>query len=337
MTNSFENITARYWTGLIMINTWLAALALIGAVKLVHLVAPLACLFYDTLVPKNRLAKYRAPGAWAVVTGATAGIGEQFVHQLSAKGFKVLLISRTQSKLDEVASKVNGFTATFQLDAVTAGPLEYKALAKFTSELDGPVTVLVNNLGQSHEMPVPFSETPDEEMRQIIQVNNVATLEITRALLPSLEKGESRSLILTMGSFAGAIPTPMLATYAGSKGFLQSWNNALAAELQPRGIDAQLIVLYLVPSNISKIRRSSWLIPSPKNFVSATLNCVGLRGGTQERAYTMNPYWSHALMYYAIESTVGVWSALVAKINLQMHVGIRQRALRAKERKRKAD
>lgn len=318
-----------------MLNTWLKVLAFIGAAKVIQSLCPFIFILYDTLWPKDRLSKYKVADAWAVVTGATAGIGEEFAQQLSAKGFKVLLISRTQSKLLETASKIKGVTATYQLDAVTAGPLEYKALAKFVSELDGPVTVLINNLGQSHEMPVPFSETPEDEMRRIIQVNNVATLEITRALLPSLEKGQDRSLILTMGSFAGAIPTPFLATYAGSKGFLQSWNNALAAELEPQGVDVQLIVLYLVPSNISKIRRSSWLIPSPKNFVASTLRCVGLRGGTQERAYTMNPYWSHALMYWAIESTLGVWSAAVAKINLQMHIGVRMRALKAKDRKKK--
>lgn len=319
----------------------LAIITLFGVVKLGNLFGSYLAVLLDTLVRRGTpLTTYGSKaGAWAVVTGATAGIGEQFAHQLARAGFKVLLVSRTQSKLDAVASelkeKYSGEVATFTLDAASAGDKEYSQLAAFVDDLEGGVGVLVNNVGQSHEIPVPFAETTKEEMHQIIQINNVATLEITRAVIPALQKSiktkkSKRALILTMGSFAGLTPTPLLATYSGSKAFLQGWSSALGAELAPEGIDVELVVSYLVTSNMSKIRRTSAMIPSPKAFVKATLRSLNRRGGAQERAYTSTPFWSHGLLHWSIENALGVYSRIVAVFNRKMHVDIRRRALRKK-------
>lgn len=319
----------------------LALITFVGVVKLANLVGSYLAVLVDTLLRRGTpLTTYGSKsGAWAVVTGATAGIGEQFAHQLARAGFSVLLVSRTQSKLDAVASelkeKYSGKVATFALDAVTAGDKEYDQFADVVNELDGGVSVLVNNVGQSHEMPVPFAETTKEEMHQIMKVNNVATLEITRAVLPALQKSvqakkSKRALILTMGSFAGLTPTPLLATYSGSKAFLQGWSSALGAELAPEKIDVELVVSYLVTSSMSKIRRTSAMIPSPKGFVKATLRSLNRRGGAQERAYTSTPFWSHALLHWWIENGLGVYSRIVASFNRKMHVDIRRRALRKK-------
>lgn len=321
----------------------LALITLVGVVKLGNLFGSYLAVLLDTLVrPGTPLTTYGSKkGTWAVVTGATAGIGEQFAHQLARAGFNLLIVSRTQSKLDKVANdlseKYGTEVATFVLDAATAGKQEYSKFAEKVEDLTGGVTVLVNNVGQSHEMPVLFSETPAEEMHSIMQINNVATLEITRAVLPALQhsiqtKVSQRALILTMGSFAGLTPTPFLATYSGSKAFLQGWSSALGAELAPENIDVELVISYLVTSNMSKVRRTSAMIPNPKSFVYATLRSLGRRGGAQERAFTSTPYWSHALLHWWIENTLGVYSRVVAKFNRKMHVDIRHRALRKKSK-----
>lgn len=338
-SDEFLRLVARYPVA----GTVCAALALLGVYKVWSVVYSLQALLRDTLMPRrSALRRYGAgskAGAWALVTGATAGIGEEFAAQLACAGFNVALVSRTQAKLDAVAERIaakyNVKTSTFALDMVTATPSDFEMLATWAREL-GAVRVLVNNVGQSHEMPVPFAETPTREMRDIIQVNNVATLGITHALLPvlrsAISNGRDRALILTMGSFAGLTPTPLLATYSGSKAFLQGWSSALAPELAPERIDVQLVVSYLVTSQMSKVRRTSAMVPNPRAFVAATLRCLGRRGGAQERAFTVTPYWSHALLHWAIESTLGVWSALVARMNYRMHVDIRRRALRKRDR-----
>lgn len=295
------------------------------------------------ILPKVSLDKYGAKkGDWAVVTGASDGLGKQFASQLAKKKYNVVLVSRTQSKLEAVAEEIETQykvqTKIIAFDASTDKPENYQLLSE---QLEGlPVSILINNVGQSHSMPVPFLETSAEEMSQIITLNNIVTLKITQLVTPIIkatvkaQKG-TRGLILTMGSFSGLVPTPYLAVYSGSKAFLQNWSAALAGELKADNIDVELVISYLVASAMSKIRRTSWLIPSPKQFVSAVLGSVGRRVGAQERFATMTPYPSHALMHWWIENTVGVYSSLANKLNLDMHRDIRRRALRKAEREAK--
>lgn len=295
------------------------------------------------VLPSVNFKKYGAKtGAWAVITGASDGIGKEFSYQLAKKGLNVLLVSRTESKLaalaDEIKDKYKVETKYLAFDASTDKPENYQALKATVNDL-GSVTVLINNVGQSHSIPVPFLETSETELEQIITINNNATLKITQAVAPKIvasvkaNKNIAKGLIMTMGSFSGLTPTPLLATYSGSKAFLQSWSNALSAELAPMNVDVQIVLSYLVTSAMSKIRRTSTLIPNPKQFVYATLKNAGTRrAGAQERYATLTPYWSHALMHWWINATVGVFSKLVSGINYKMHVDIRKRAIRKAER-----
>ncbi|KAG7194015.1 uncharacterized protein KQ657_005214 [Scheffersomyces spartinae] len=321
----------------------LFAALLLGVFKLTTLVLNFSAVIFDSFIlPPVNFKKYGGGargnnGKWAVITGASDGIGKEYAFQLAAKGLNIVLVSRTESKLEVVANEIKAKYPTTQtkvvaFDASTDTPANYLTLRHAIEEL--AVTVLINNVGQSHSIPVPFLETEDKELRDIITINNTATLKITQTVAPIIEATVNKSnkkikgLILTMGSFGGLLPTPYLATYSGSKAFLQAWSAALAGELKPKGIDVELIISYLVTSNMSKIKRTSATIPNPKQFVGSVLRSVGRRGGAQERYATSTPYWSHALMHFAIESTVGVYSKVANKLNLQMHQQIRTRALK---------
>lgn len=303
-------------------------------------IALLADLF---ILPPTNFAKYGAKkGKWAVVTGASDGIGKEYAFQLAKKGLNVVLVSRTLSKLETIAeemkTKYGVSTAIVAFDASQDLEANYDSIREVIADL--PVTVLVNNVGQSHSIPVPFLETDPKELTDIVTINNLVTLKITQTVVPYIVKTvesdkPTRGLVLTMGSFGGLLPTPYLATYSGSKAFLQQWSAALAGELKPQGVDVELVVSYLVTSAMSKIRRTSATIPSPKAFVAATLRGVGKRGGAQERFGTLTPFWSHALMHFWIENTVGVYSGLANKLNLGMHKSIRTRALKKAARSKK--
>ena len=200
---------------------------------------------------------------------------------------------------------------------------------------DLDIAVLLNNVGASHDIPVPFLQTPAAELEGIVTINCLATLRVTQLVAPGMV-ARKRGLILTMGSFAGLLPTPLLATYSGSKAFLQYWSSALGAELSPHGVTVELVQSYLVTSAMSKIRKPSALVPSPRGFVAAVLAKVGRAGGAQGCAYTSAPYWSHGLMAWAL-SMIGNMSQLVIKFNLGMHEGIRKRALRKLEREKEKE
>ena len=245
------------------------------------------------------------------------------------------MVSRTQSKLETVASEIQSKykkeTKIVAFDASTNAPENYQLLEDSLQGL--PVSILINNVGASHSIPVSFLDTTEEEMNQIITLNNIVTLKVTKIVAPLIaantgkNKG-TRGLILTMGSFAGLVPTPYLSVYSGSKAFLQNWSAALSGELASQSIDVELVISYLVTSAMSKVKRSSFMIPTPKQFVASTLKNVGRRVGAQERFGTITPYPSHALMHWGIANTLGVFSKFVNKMNLHMHKDIRKRALK---------
>lgn len=104
-----------------------------------------------------------------------------------------------------------------------------------------------------------------------------------------------KGLILNIGSFAAAVPSAMLATYAGSKGFLATWSQALGEELKHKGITVQLVNAFFVVSAMSKIRKPSWSTPLPSTYVASVLRTLGNPCGAIGRPYVSTPFWSHAV------------------------------------------
>jgi 17beta-estradiol 17-dehydrogenase / very-long-chain 3-oxoacyl-CoA reductase len=285
------------------------------------------------------LRAYGKKGTWAVISGASDGIGKEYAIQLAQKGFNILLVSRTQSKLDTLAQEIEHKYAgsavkvkTLAMDFSEDKESDYAALKKAVDDLE--VAILINNVGLSHDIPVPFIQTPDQEMRDIIGINCMATLKVTKLVAPGMVE-RKKGLILTMGSFGGWMPTPLLATYSGSKAFLQQWSAALGGELKGTGVDVELVLSYLVTTAMSKIRRPSAMIPNPRQFVRATLGKIGRSGGAQNMVYTSTPVWSHALMQWWVENTVGLGSSIGLSVNRSMHESIRVRALKKAERQAK--
>lgn len=247
-----------------------------------------------------------------------------------------MLVSRTRSKLDALATELEAGgaqTKVLAMDFSQNKDADYAALTAMVEPLD--VAVLVNNVGLSHAIPVPFLETPREEMDGIIAVNCTATLRVTSLVAPKLAARRGRGLILTMASFGGVFPTPLLATYSGSKAFLQHWSAALAAEMAPAGVDVLVVQSHLVASAMSKIRRASAMVPAPRQFVAAALAKVGRSGGAQGMAYTGTPWWSHGLFLWVVRATVGEMGYVALGRNLVMHKDIRRRALAKAEREAK--
>ncbi|SCU95169.1 LANO_0E09538g1_1 [Lachancea nothofagi CBS 11611] len=315
----------------------------LGVLKATTFVLSFSSLVLDLFVlPGVNFRKYGAKkGQYCVITGASDGIGKEYASQLAKRGFNLILISRTQSKLvtlkSEFESKYDVKVRILAIDIAEDVSENYIKIQEACSGL--PITILINNVGQSHSIPVPFLETEEHELRNIITINTTATLKITQLVAPlivkSAKEARCKGLILTMGSFGGLLPTPYLATYSGSKAFLQSWSAALAGEMKSQNVDVEIVLSYLVTSAMSKIRRTSMMIPNPTQFVAATLKTVGRRSGAQERYATMTPYWSHALYHFVIENTIGVYSKLANSINYTMHKSIRSRALRKAARQAK--
>ncbi|KAK5074958.1 hypothetical protein LTR64_001163 [Lithohypha guttulata] len=313
------------------------ALLGIGVFSLASVIYTLTRTLLSTFVlPGKSLSTFGPQGSWAIVTGASDGLGKEFASQLAARGFNLILASRTQSKLDDVAKTIKSKHASTQVETLAIDFSKPTAddYRKFEALLVGrTVAILINNVGQSHSIPVPFAETESQEIENIININCQATLRVTQLVLPQMLPNK-KGLILTMGSFGGLTPTPLLATYSGSKAFLQQWSNALASELEDKGITVHFVQAYLITSAMSKIKRASLIVPSERAFVKSALSKIGRRGGSVGYSYSGSPYWSHAVAAFGITYLLGPMNGFLLGINKSMHVDIRKRALRKAERDR---
>jgi 17beta-estradiol 17-dehydrogenase / very-long-chain 3-oxoacyl-CoA reductase len=296
----------------------------------------LRVLFSLFVLPGKSLRSFGSKGSWALVTGASDGIGKEFALQLARAGFNLLLVSRTEAKLgalaDEISSKNPAVqTKILAMDFARNHDEDYERLKTLVDELD--IAVLVNNVGKSHSIPVPFVLTPEDELTDIVNINCLGTLRVTQLVAPGMAQ-RRRGLILTMGSFGGLIPTPLLATYSGSKAFLQHWSTALGSELEPYGVQVELVQAHLITSAMSKIRKPTVTVPTPRAFVKSVLSKIGRHGGSPSYTFSSSPYWSHGLMAWFLTCIMGTMSKTVLGFNRGMHEAIRKRALRKAEREK---
>ncbi|GAA6007298.1 hypothetical protein JCM11491_003079 [Sporobolomyces phaffii] len=308
------------------------ALALVGAGWLSSYVLSFARMLVDLARPGIPLKRFGAKkGAWAVVTGATAGIGRDFALQLAGAGFNVFLASRTTSKLEEISQEITakypGIKTQIHSIDFSSPAADYAALGKELDNLD--VGVLINNVGKSYEEPTFFQDLPDQDMNDIVEINVNATLKVTKLVVPGMIS-RKRGLILTVGSFASLIPSPLLAVYSGSKAFVSTWSQALGSELKGTGVEVELLNTYFVVSKLSKIRRSSWMIPTPKTYVRSVLSKIGVNGGAVGQPHISTPYHGHAPVQWVVDHLFS--NSFWLNYNRKLHLDIRRRAIRKRER-----
>jgi len=133
--------------------------------------------------------------AWAVVTGSSDGIGKAYAKQLADKQFNIVLLSRTESKLTEVAKDIESTyhvqTKVLAIDFSKATSADYEKIRTLLTPLN--IGVLVNNVALSHDMPERFLETDQTRMRDIINVNICATNELTYIVLPLMVANQKRT------------------------------------------------------------------------------------------------------------------------------------------------
>ncbi|KAJ3569603.1 hypothetical protein NP233_g4951 [Leucocoprinus birnbaumii] len=224
----------------------LLALGTLSVIRVLY--QTLVVLLQTFVLPGKSLSKFGSKkGAWAVVTGSTDGIGKEFALQLGKAGYNVLLVARNVELLkataEEIESKYKVKAQTHVVDFAKADAKKYAELTSVLQQYD--VGVLVNNVGKSHAMPAYLVDTPQDEMTDIVTINVNATLQVTYAVLPGMVQ-RKRGLILNIGSFAGAIPSPMLATYSGTKAFLATFTSALAEEVRKDNIVVEHLNTYFV-------------------------------------------------------------------------------------------
>uniref|UniRef100_A0A668A3R5 3-ketoacyl-CoA reductase n=1 Tax=Myripristis murdjan TaxID=586833 RepID=A0A668A3R5_9TELE len=241
-------------------------------------------------------------GKWAVVTGATDGIGKSYAEELARRGFAMMLISRSQDKLDYVAKTLEEqFKVETKTIAVDFGRTDI--YPKIEAGLAGlEIGVLVNNVGMSYPYPEYFLHIPDLDnfISTLINVNMTSVCQV------SLSKG----VILNISSASGMYPVPLLTVYSATKVFVDFFSRGLQEEYRRHGIIIQSVLPFFVATKMTRIRKPTLDKPTPERYVAAELTTVGLQTQT-------NGYFPHAVMGWV--TTRLVPSSLVIFLGASMN------------------
>ena len=213
-------------------------------------------------------------GAWALVAGASEGLGEAYARGLAARGLDLVLVARRADELASVAASIRAElgvqVVTASIDLASPDAIDEVRAAIGTRELG----LLVYNAAYA---PVgPFLERTPAQLSSVVDVNVRAPLLLSRALAgPMLAR--RRGAIVLMSSVAGTVGTARIAAYSASKAFNTALAEALWHELRPHGIDVVACCAGAIrtPGYAATSRRDAPGTLDASTVADATLRALG--------------------------------------------------------------
>lgn len=264
------------------------------------------------------LKKY---GSWAVVTGATDGIGKSIAKQLAKRGMNLVLISRSEDKLKATASELGGNVEIKTISFDYSKTDGYEKLASELKSLD--IGLLVNNVGMSYDHPDYYMNYDEEHHDRLISINVKSVMKMTRLVLEGMVQ-RKKGLLVHVSSASSLLPVPFLSVYSASKSFVNNFGESLHYEYMNQGIKSQVVFPYFVATKLSKMRPNGLLVPSADQYARQMVNGIGL-------STTMAGYWCHEL-FLGLSSLLPEW--LVVSQTRKMMDAMRKRWERKQQQKK---
>lgn len=222
---------------------------------------------------------------YALVTGASMGLGKFFAQALAARKRNLILVARSKNKLEALASELRASHAilaeplAFDLASPTAG----QRLAEHLRERDLRINLLVNNAGFG--LQGEFWNLTLERQREMIYLHNAAVVELTYHLLPAMIE-ERRGGIINVSSTAGFQPIPYATLYAATKSFLTTFSVGLEHEVRRHGISVVTVCpgrLRAIPEDEEGQNEKRKKVPggeqAHEDVVAETLSALDRGGG----------------------------------------------------------
>ena len=214
--------------------------------------------------------------SWVVITGATDGIGKEFALNFAKNNFNLVLVARNPDKLKSVAEEINILNTEIKtkqalIDFNTVeNTLAYNKYYEEVKDLD--ISMLINNAGVTytnwhHDLTI-------DQIREIINVNCLSTALMSNKTIPLLRKRSCRSAIINTSSFVGVHPAPFLATYSGSKAFVDAFSTSLYLENNDK-IDVISMKPYYVSTKMTKYQKVKYDTISVEDYVDSCIREIG--------------------------------------------------------------
>ena len=207
---------------------------------------------------------------FALITGASKGIGKSIAEQLAALGFDLLLIARSADLLEQVAKEISQYTNKncLWLAVDLSEDQAAESVFEYCNKNQLVVSVLVNNAG--YGLSGRFEKYSIQEHTDMLRVNIITLTKLTRLFLPSMLK-QPAAYILNIGSSASYQAVPLLSAYAASKAYVLNFSRGLYRELKNTSVS----VTCICPG------------PTDTNFVNRAN--VGAKGQKAAERFNMSP------------------------------------------------
>lgn len=292
------------------------ALAGLGSILFLKTFMNVASSTYKTFLrPGKDLKKF---GKWAIVTGATDGIGKAYAMALAKKGVSVILISRTEDKLKQVKDEIdakgyNGVEVKYVV--CDYSQFDDKAKEHVKKSIAGlEIGILINNVGVSYRYPMYFHELSDSEVAALVEMNVNSTTWMTRFVIHGMVE-RKKGAIVNISSGSAMYPLPLLAEYSAAKSYIEKFTLALNAEYATKGISVQCQIPFYVSTKLAKMRKSL-SVPTPDAYASVGIKFIG------QPEPVVSPYWVHGIMGFVLDHLP---TNVVKSIIMSMHLATRKR------------
>jgi hypothetical protein len=227
-------------------------------------------------------------GKWALITGASAGIGVALARELAAGGANLVLTARRKERLDNLAAELAA-AHKISAEVVAADLAESGAPQKifaFTLANKIDVELLVNNAGFGAYGE--FVAQEPQRLVDMVQVNCSAVVHLTRLYLPGMVQ-RRRGDVLIIASTASFQGVPYISTYAATKAFDLIFAEGLAEEMRPRGIRVCALCPGSTESEFNQVAGQSSLVASRKRRETAEkVARVGLQALAAGKSYVIS-------------------------------------------------
>ena len=219
-----------------------------------------------------------------LLTGASRGLGVEMARRFADAGARLALAARSGSDLEKVRAQMEERGA--KAIAVPADVSDLESLRAMLKEVEsglGPVDVLVNNAGI--EEVYDFESTSPDRIEQIVQVNLIGPLWLTRLVLPPMIERRTGH-ICNISSLAGVTPVPHNAVYSSTKHGLVGMSRSLRMELEEHGVEVSVVCPGFVEGGMFE----KWGRPALKSAGSVTMEQVAdavLKAVTENKGETI--------------------------------------------------
>jgi short-subunit dehydrogenase len=213
-------------------------------------------------------------GSWALVAGASAGLGECFARRLAAEGFNLVLLARRQEALDQLAASL---VSTHGIQVRTnAGDLGRPDLAASVEQLTADLEIGLLIYNAAHSVQGPFVDEPLADHLRVVDVNIRGPLILSHLFGTAMARRGCGGIVL-MTSIAGSQGGPLLTAYAASKAFNLVLAEGLWSELRERGVDvvACRAGATRTPGYAASNPKASVPLMEPEPVVAAALRALG--------------------------------------------------------------